>query len=266
MADFNLNELVLEKVRSVEEYDPSTMELMARYTAIEDPTFNFSSTEREVTDAFGSSIMTFYDADKGTFSFNNSLLSLDLLATQFGTEKEIATSTKKMNVPVSEIVTIGADAKAVLTYTPVGTTGAEIPYVKIINENNTFGATYEIASTGGDGKFTLDTASKTITLPTGTTGRIFVNYEKASDSAVKVSKETGKDPLVRTLLLHAIFHDPCNKNTVYSGVIRAARAQMDPTSIDINLKSDGKHGAKYKLEKPYCDATAKLVEVFVSKD
>ena len=33
---FNPNELVLERIRAVEEYDPSTMELQGRYTQIED--------------------------------------------------------------------------------------------------------------------------------------------------------------------------------------------------------------------------------------
>ena len=266
MPNFNPNELVLEKVRSVEEYDPSTLELVGRYTSIEDPTLNFSSSEREVTDAFGASIMTFYEADKGAFSFTNSLHSLDLLASQFGTEKEVATSDAKINVPVSEIVDIGAESKVVLKYVPVGTAGAEIPYVKVINSNNTFGETYEISSTAGEGKFTLDVETKTITMPSGVTGKVFVNYEKASENAVRVSKDTGKEPFVRTLLIHAIFHDPCNKNIVDSGVIRASRAQVDPTSIDWKLTSDGKHGAQYKLEKPYCDDTARLVDVFVSND
>ncbi|WP_249312020.1 hypothetical protein [Congzhengia minquanensis] len=265
MADFNPNELVLEKVRSVEEYDPATLELVGRYTQIEDPALNFTADEREVVDAFGSSIMTFYDAEKGSFSFTNSLHSLDLLASQFGTTKEIASTSNKINVPVSEVLPIGTGGAVVLTYTPTGTTGAEIPYVKVINSDNTFGETYEISATAADGKFTLDVDTKTITLPSGVTGRVFVNYEKASDEAVRIVKETGKDPYVRSLLIHAIFHDPCNKNIVYSGVIRATRAQIDPSNIDVNLTSDGKHGAQYKLEKPYCDEKAKLVEVFVSK-
>ena len=50
MADFNPNELVLEKVRSVEEYDPATLELVGRYTQIEDPALNFTADEREVVD------------------------------------------------------------------------------------------------------------------------------------------------------------------------------------------------------------------------
>lgn len=266
MADFNPNELVLERVRSVEEYDPATKELVGRYTQIEEPTLNFTTEENEVVDALGAPIMTFYRADRGTFSFSNSLFSLDLLASQFGSEKEVASEGSEITMPVSEVLPISAENKVVLTYTPVGTTGAEIQYVKVINEDNTFGETYEISASPAEGKFTLDVESKTITLPTGVTGRVFVNYEKESSTAVKVAKSVGKETEVRTLLIYGIFHDPCNKNTVYSGVIRAPRAQIDPTSIDVNLTYDGKHPAQYKLEKPYCDESGNLVEVFVSKD
>ena len=42
---FNPNELILEKIRSVEEYDPATNELTGRYTQIEDPS---RSEERRV--------------------------------------------------------------------------------------------------------------------------------------------------------------------------------------------------------------------------
>ena len=34
---FNPNELVLERIRAVEEYDPATSELIGRYTQIEEP-------------------------------------------------------------------------------------------------------------------------------------------------------------------------------------------------------------------------------------
>ena len=114
--------------------------------------------------------------------------------------------------------------------------------------------------------FTLDTASKKITLPTGTTGRVFVNYVKESTNAVKVSKNTDGVPEVKTLLIHAIFHDPCNQNLVYAGVIRCPRAQIDPTNVDLSLKSDGKHPASYKLNKEYCGEDSKLFDILVSED
>ena len=264
---FNPNELVLEKIRAVEEYDPTTSELMGRYTQIEEPSLSFSSESTQVTDAMGSPIMTFYRAKSGTFSFTNSLFSLDLAASQFGAAKEIADTDNKLTVPVSEVLPI-VDNKVVLKYTPVDTAGAEVKYVKIINSDNTFGKTYEVSATAGDGKFTIDAAARTITLPEGTTGRVFVNYEKETDAAVKiVNNANDSEPEVKTLLIHAIFHDPCNKNLVYAGVIRCARAQINPESVELSLKPDGKHGASYVLQKEFCaEANDTLCEIFVSQD
>lgn len=264
--NFNPNELILEKIRAVEEYDPATNELTGRYTQIEEPSLKTSADATEVTDSMGATIQTFYNAQKGTFDFTNSLFSLDLAASQYGSDKVVATDNKKILMPVSEVITIGADHTAVLKYVPVGTAGAEVKYVKVINENNTFGETYEVAATAGEGKFTIDAATKTITLPEGVTGRVFVNYEKESSSAVQVVKKTDGVPEVKTLLIHAIFHDPCNQNLVYAGVIRCPRAQIDPSSTELSLKADGKHAASYVLNKEYCSDDSRLFDILISED
>jgi len=263
---FNPNELILEKIRAVEEYDPSTNELTGRYTQIEDPSLKTSADATEVTDSMGATIYTIYNAQKGTFDFTNSLFSLDLAASQYGSKKVIADETNKIIVPVSEVIMIGSDHTAVLKYVPVGVTGAEVKYVKVINSDNTFGKTYEVSATAGDGKFTIDATSKKITLPDDVTGKVFVNYEKESSEAVSVTKKTDGVPEVKTLLIHAIFHAVCDTNTVYAGIIRCPRAQIDPSSTEISLKADGKHGASYILQKDYCSEDAKLFDIIVSKD
>ena len=258
---FNPNELVLEKIRAVEEYDLATSELTGRYTQIEEPSLGTT-----VTDAMGAEIATFYKAQTGTFSFSNSLFSLDLAASQFGSEKEVADADNKITIPVSEIINIAADGTATLKYIPVGAAGAEVKTVKVINENNTFGKTYEVSATPGEGKFTLDAASKTITLPEGAAGRAFVQYNRESDNAVKVTKTTDGIPTVKSLLIHALFHDPCNTNSVYAGVINVPRAQINPEAVEISLTPDGKHSAEYKLQKPYCDEHARLFDIIIASD
>lgn len=264
--NFNPNELILEKIRSVEEYDPSTNELTGRYTQIEDPSLKTSADAQEVTDAMGATIYTIYNAQKGTFDFTNSLFSLDLAASQYGSKKAVATEDNKIIVPVSEVIDIAADHTVTLKYTPVGTTGAEVKYVKVINSDNTFGETFEVSATAGEGKFTIDATTKKITLPESVTGKVFINYEKESENAVQVTKRTDGVPEVKTLLIHAIFHAVCDTNTVYAGVIRCPKAQIDPSSTEISLKADGKHAASYILQKDYCSDDSKLFDIFVSKD
>lgn len=263
---FNPNELVLERIRTVEEYDPATKELTGRYTQIESPSLKTSATGTTVTDAIGAEIVTFYQAQTGTFGFTNSLLSLDLAAAQFGSKKEVADAGNKIIVPVSETIEIGADHTAVLKYVPVGTAGEEVKFAKVINGSNTFGKTYKAGAAAGDGVFALDAASKTLTFPEDVTGKVFVQYERESDAAVKISKKTDALPEVRSLLIHAIFHDPCNTNLVYAGVISVPRAQINPESIELTLTPDGKHSVEYKLQKPYCNPAARLFDIIVSED
>lgn len=273
MADtiFNPNELVLERIRAVEEVDPATSEVTGRYTQIGDPSLSTSADSTVVEDAMGSEIARFYRAQTGTFSFTNALFSLDLAASQFGTKKEIATSDKKIITYYSEIVTlkeneIDKSVTATLKYTPYGVENAEIKYVKLINDNNTFGKTYEVSSATGEGKFTIDAENKKLTFSEGTTGKIFVQYARETEKAVKVSKRTDSVPEVKTLVIHALFHDPCDTNKVYAGVIYVPRAMQNIESVELALTSDGGHSAEYILQKPYCDEDAKLFDIIVSED
>lgn len=265
---FNPNELILEKIRAVEEYDLTNNVLVGRYTQIESPSLKTAATGTAVTDAMGAEITTFYNAQTGTFDFTNSLFSLDLAASQFGAEKTIASD---MARPVSETITIDTANKAVLKYVPVGTAGAEITSVKIINDDNTFGTTYELSTAGAGGApanntFTLDAANKTLTFPAGVTGRVFVRYDAVTGDTVKITKSSDSIPEVRSLLVHALFHDPCDTNLVYAGVISIPRAQIDPSAVELSLTSEGKHAASYKLQKSYCDENAKLFDIIVSND
>ena len=265
-ATFNPNELVIEKVRAVEEYDIATNELLGRYTQIEDPTLQFSADATDVVDARNSPIVTFYNAQSGTFGFTNSLFSVDLAASQFGATKVVADADNKLTTKVSETIPIGSDGTVKLKYVPVGTKGAEISSVRVINGDNSFGKKYVVSSTAGDGKFTISAADKKITLPTGTTGKVFVNYERETDKAVKITKTSDSVPEVKSLLIHVILRDPCNTNVVYAGIISCPRAQIDPSSIEIGLNPDSKHAASYLLRKAYCDEDGKLVDIIIVGD
>lgn len=264
--EFNPNELILDKVRSVEEYDIATDELVGMTKLAEEPKLSTSADDTEITDAYGSTIADLYRAQKGEFTYTNSLHSLDLAASQYGTKKEVATSSNKIIVPVSETIQIGSNGEVKLKYVPVGTSGAEVKEVKIVNDNNTYGKTYTVSASPAEDKFTINAVSKKITLPSDVTGRVFVHYERESEQAIKITKRTDSEPEVRKLIIHALFRDPCNKNIVYAGVIVCPRAQIDPTNVELNLTSDGKHAVAYKLQKPFCDEDGKLFDIIVTAD
>ena len=65
--NFNPNELILERIRAVEAYNPATDELIGRLTQIEEPVLETSATALDVVDAMGTPIHTFYNAQQGKF-------------------------------------------------------------------------------------------------------------------------------------------------------------------------------------------------------
>lgn len=96
---FNPNELILERVKSVLFTDYSTGDILARLTQLEESTLETTSETDEVLDAIGSPIDRIQRSKAATFSASNSLFSLDLAAQQFGTDKQVASSSAKINVP-----------------------------------------------------------------------------------------------------------------------------------------------------------------------
>ena len=106
MATFNKNEVVLEKIKQASLYDLESGILLNRLTSIEDPSLNTTAEKEEVLDAQGNTITDIYRAKKATFGGSNSLFSLDLAASQFGSKKEIASADNKIANYISETLTI----------------------------------------------------------------------------------------------------------------------------------------------------------------
>ena len=268
MATFNPNELIIERVRSVEQYDIETNELTGRYTQIEDPTLEFTADSTDVTDAMQNVIYTIYRAQSGTFGWSNSLFSLDLAAAQFGSEKELASDSNVIYVPVSETLTISDSYSITLSNTPYTEAGATyaVPSVKLLNDDNTLGDTWTAGARADATAKTYIIAGSVITFPTDVTGRVFVDYTVAKTAdAAKITKTTDSLPTTVKLIANVIFKDTCNTNTVITGKIVMYRAQQDISNVSINLTSDGKHSASFALKKNYCDDDTALVDVIVSK-
>lgn len=270
MATFNKNEVVLEKVKQASLYDLETGILLNRLTMIEDPTLNTTAEKEEVVDAQGETITEIYRAKKATFSGSNSLLSLDLAASQFGTKKQVATKDDPIENYVSETLTI-ADGKVKLSKVPVENS---IQYIYIMVDGDpgepiAIGAAAADASTDAEGKPIPETAvvadDGTITLPPArTSGRVYVEYPYESEEAVRIVNKSGEYPKAGKLVILALFRDKCNDTTILGSII-CPKAKLNPESIDLSLTPTGKHPFEYTMMKNYCDDEAELFEIVLSK-
>lgn len=240
----NVNELLLDKVRSLIFTDLANGSVLGRLTKLEDPSLQTAAEGEEVTDAQGALITKLFRAKTGKFTATNSLFSMDLLAQQYGTEKEIATEEKKIITPVEEILTV-ADGKIKLSHTPKG----DIKYIYKL-ESGQLATKYTLSTTASATEFTINGAE--ITVPTDVTGKIYVEYEYEATDAVRVTNYADKFPEAVGVKIFAIFRDMCNENIKYAGVIVARKGKIDPSSIETALSSTGKHSFDIDFMKDYC--------------
>ena len=265
---FNQNELIIDRVRSLTAHDLSTGEMLFRLTSLEDPSLSCTAESEEVVDAIGATITNLYRAKKATFSASNSLISLDLAAAQFGTKKEAASGENKIKVPTYEVLTV-KDGKITLSKTPVD----EIKYIYAL-VNGGIATRYEASAAVAADKFAIDGAE--ITVPTGVTGKIYVEYEyeadgaeaaegKAGNGANRIVNKTSEFPEACSMKIYAYFRDKCNENIVYSGVIVANKAKLNPESVELALTSTGKHAFEFQMMRDYCDEEAELFSIIVAE-
>ena len=253
----NKNELILDKVRSLTAHDLATNELLFRLTSLEDPTLSCTTEGEEVVDAVGSVITTMYRAKKATFSASNSLFSLDLAARQFGANKEIATTEKKITDYTYEILTI-TNKKVTLANTPSST----VKYIYSIVDGE-IGTAYSAGAAVSETEFVI--SDKEISVPTGLTGKVYVEYEYENENAMRVKNMTGTQPEACSIVIYAYFRDKCNENTVYSGKIVCPKAKLNPEQVELALTSTGKHAFEFKFQKDYCSEEEELFSIIVSQ-
>ena len=268
---FNVNELILDRVRSLTAHDLFDGKMLFRLTSLEDPSLNTTAEGEEIVDAIGATITTLYRAKKATFSASNSLISLDLAAAQFGASKDVAGSELndgsklKIAVPTYEILTVAEGATEVsLKKAPV----SEVKYIYALS-NNEIATRYTKGAAASATEFVIDDNGK-ITVPTGMTGKIYVEYSYEADGTEKnganrVVNKTSKFPEACSLKIYAYFRDMCNENLVYSGVIVSPKAKLNPESVELALTATGKHPFEFQMMRDYCDDEAELFSIIIAQ-
>lgn len=242
--------------------DLSTGEMLFRLTQLEDPTLTCTSEGEEVTDALGSVITTLYRSKKATFSATNSLVSLDLAAAQYGTKKEVAEDGKEIVTRTFETITIPDAATTVnLAHNPANKDDVKFIYSIA---NGELGKSYKAGAHASGTEFVV-AEDGTITLPTGLTGKIYVEYEFKTKNAVRIVNKASKFPEAAKVVIYAIFRDACNENVVYSGVIVCPKAKFNPESVELALTSTGKHAFELNMMKDYCEDDGDLFTIIVNE-
>ena len=222
----------------------------------------------------GTPIATFYRAKSAEFSAENALFDMNLMATQLGTAKKVASSTSKIVVPAMESFTVEAGGKCTLKHTPLtydvtvnGTpkTVSSVKEIYALNSDSTFGTKYTCGTAASATEFTV--AGAVITLPTGLAvgTEMFVMYEYESENAVEVINSATNFPVGCKFVMEVLGCDVCDQtNLVYAYVI-FNNAKLSP-DFDWSIATDGSHPFSMKAQQDYCDKEKRLFSIIIPGD
>lgn len=167
---------------------------------ITNPSLNCTSESTDAVDGLSVPIATFYRAKSAEFSAENALFDINLIATQAGTTKKVASSSTKIEAPCFQTIDVTSTTSYTLSHTPkVGTT----PKVYVLNGDGTLGDKVEIDTTASGKKIAI--AGTAVTIVTGEAGykegeQLFFMYDYEADGtegngAVEVANSATNFPV-----------------------------------------------------------------------
>ena len=258
---FNPNEMLIDRVRYVTAHDIKTSEQLFMLSELEEASLNTTAEGEDVTDAVGALITTIYRSKQAEFTATNSLFSLNLAAAQFGAKKEVAAEGATITDYTYEMIDIPEGATTVaLKHTPVADS---VKYIYAV-ENGVASTSYKVGAAASATEFVI-AEDGTITLPTGMTGKVFVEYQYESINAVRVINKASEFPQVCSAIIYVIFKDVCTEELI-SGKIICRKCKLDPSSVELALTSTGKHPFTFKIQKDFCASEDELFEIIVSDE
>ena len=240
---FDLNNFVIDRVVRGIATDMKTGDVLFSINQITNPSLNCTAESTDAVDALNVPIATFYRAKTAEFSAENALFDMNLLATQSGTAKKVASSEKKITTPCFQTIDI-EDRKTsyTLSHTPkAGTT----PKAYVLNGDGTLGdkvtidtaaAGEVIAISGTTLTVVLEVKDSTgkVTTPGYAVGeQIFVMYEYEADGstkngAVEVANSATNFPVGCKFVMEILGADVCDQTNLVYAYLIFPNAKLSP--------------------------------------
>ena len=264
----DFDNLLIDRPLRVRMQDKSTGELMFMVDQLKDGNLTNGSEQVFITGAAGVRLATLDRSKSTSFNFNNGLVSMSMMAAQTGSDRELASTNAKIKTPAFEVIKVGLDnsgkVKTAITLSniPTGTTGAEIPYIYILQKDNSLGKKFAIASAASATAFALDPASKTITLPTGAgiteNTQIAVDYFYMAESAIKVTNRSDTYSKKGQVVVELLLRDICDNNKKYYSQLVFPNASVTG-NFEFAFGSEGvTHGLSIEANQDFCSADKEL--------
>lgn len=265
----NRDNFIIDRYVKGNGYLPATGERIYSLDQVKDGNLKVTvENSVDVVDAIGNKIETLERGRSAEFSASNALFSFTLMGEQLGAATTEATDSAAINMPKWEEFTLaGTETDVTLKEIPVGTAGAEIPFIYVVPKAGGVSKQFKIAAEAGADAFKLEAATKKLTLPIGLAAgdKVCVDYEYACKKGFKMTSSAIDKVREHKAVFLVLGHDACDKNTQYAAYQVFPKAKLSP-EIDLTFTPDMDHPFTLQCAQDYCDPQKRLFEILVDEN
>lgn len=148
---------------------------------------------------------------------------MNLMATQLGAKKKVASSAAKITAPAMESFEYGTGSYE-LKHAPKG----EVKEIYVLNGDSTFGKKYTKGTAPSETEFSL--AGQTMKLPTGlnASDELFVMYDYETENAVEVVNSATEFPVGCKFVMEVLGCDVCDQTTLVHAYVIFNNFKLSP--------------------------------------
>ena len=221
----DINNFVVDHVLRGTAFSQKDGSVLFTINQIQNPSLNCASESTDAVDALGTPIATFYRAKSAEFSAENALFDMNLMATQLGTTKKVATADAKITVPAFETIDYVAGTT---TYTLKHQPKVAPTEIYKLNGDSTLGVKYTAGTSASATEFVIN--GVTLTAPTGLVAgdQLYVMYEYESDSAASVINSAKNFPTGCKFVMEVLGCDVCDQTTQIFAYLVFNNAKLSP--------------------------------------
>lgn len=279
---FDINNFIIDHVLRGTMVSTADGSVLWSLTQIKTPKLTMTSETVDAKDALGTKIMTFERAKEATFSAENAVFDLGLLAAQMGTSKKYSASDAKINTPAFEEITITQamlTANAVtLSHTPItasvgGSSVSSIVEIFKLNGDSTFGTKFIPVSSGTTattGKFYNAAGSASIAIfgaDWAIGDRLFVMYEYAADAtagngSVAITNSATEFPSNGKFVMEVLGADVCDSTTKVYAYLIFPNCKLS-SATDLSFETEMTQALEISANQNYCSAENELWSLII---
>lgn len=249
---FDINNFIIDRVTRGVALSQKDDSVLFSINQMQNVSLNCASESTDAVDALGTPIATFYRAKSAEFSAENAIFDMNLMATQLGTVKKVASAGSKITVPAMESFTYGTG-----TYELKHVPKVAPNEIYVLNGDSTFGKKFKKGTNASASEFSI--TDKTVKLPTGLNAddELFVMYDYETESAVEVVNSATEFPVGCKFIMEVLGCDVCDQTTLVHAYVIFNNFKLSP-DFDWSIATDGAHPFSGKAQQAYCDKEKRL--------